>query len=406
MEKYVNITPKMEYIPSYNPKPETGWQGVQALWYEGATYKGRPTKVFAYIGFPDVSEDEKVPAIVLVHGGGGHAYAEWVKQWNKRGFAAIAMDTEGYFPAESVKGLTGIEDGPNEKYTRELSGEVYDPEYILGPGNDHMGCCSLPLEEQWMYHGVAATILAHNILRADPRIDNHKIGICGISWGGIMTSLAIGYDTRYAFAIPIYGCAYMDSYYTTSIVSIMFHLEGVKKNWNAADRLSNAKFPILWLNGLQDRHFCSIMSSHSYLATKKHGAVLSVKDGFLHGHVYGWEAEESYRFAQCVVMGKKPFIYPVTEPASFDKEQIEVWVPEDFENIKVRMVYFKEPFYYKQNCELGDMLNVCYSKEVEFDGSAISAEIPTDAYSYYFEFAADVDGKTVISTTALAVREN
>ena len=37
-------------------------------------------------------------AVVLVHGGGGTAFSEWVKLWAKRGYAAIAMDLAGCGP--------------------------------------------------------------------------------------------------------------------------------------------------------------------------------------------------------------------------------------------------------------------------------------------------------------------
>ena len=37
----------------------------------------------------------KTPGIVLVHGGGGTAFANWAQLWAKRGYAAIAMDLAG-----------------------------------------------------------------------------------------------------------------------------------------------------------------------------------------------------------------------------------------------------------------------------------------------------------------------
>ena len=50
-----------------------------------------------------------------------------------------------------------------------------------------------------MYNAVSQAILAHNILRADEKVDSSRIGITGISWGGVITSLAIGYDTPLCF---------------------------------------------------------------------------------------------------------------------------------------------------------------------------------------------------------------
>jgi hypothetical protein len=58
-------------------------QGVHAIFFEGVPYRGKPTKVFAYYGLPSRDSQsqgtEKVPGVVLIHGGGGTAFANWVK---------------------------------------------------------------------------------------------------------------------------------------------------------------------------------------------------------------------------------------------------------------------------------------------------------------------------------------
>ena len=41
------------------------------------------------------------PGVVLIHGGGGTAFADWVYLWAKRGYAAIAMDLNGSRPPEA-----------------------------------------------------------------------------------------------------------------------------------------------------------------------------------------------------------------------------------------------------------------------------------------------------------------
>jgi dipeptidyl aminopeptidase/acylaminoacyl peptidase len=48
--------------------------GVQVTFFDGLPFKGKPTRVFAYYGIPKHKPGEKVPAMVLVHGGGGSAF--------------------------------------------------------------------------------------------------------------------------------------------------------------------------------------------------------------------------------------------------------------------------------------------------------------------------------------------
>ena len=84
------------------------------MFYEGVTFKGKPTRVFAYYGIPKSQEgdgEQKFPAMVLVHGGGGTAFDRWVKLWNSRGYAAIAMDLCGCVPS-----------GTNGKWKRHDAG--------------------------------------------------------------------------------------------------------------------------------------------------------------------------------------------------------------------------------------------------------------------------------------------
>lgn len=40
--------------------------------------------------------------MVLVHGGGGTAFADWVKLWTARGYAAISMSYDGMMPTETT----------------------------------------------------------------------------------------------------------------------------------------------------------------------------------------------------------------------------------------------------------------------------------------------------------------
>ena len=63
--------------------------GVRALFYEGLRWQGKATRIFAWYGTPATPDPSgRFPAMILVHGGGGTAFAEWVRLWNRRGYAA------------------------------------------------------------------------------------------------------------------------------------------------------------------------------------------------------------------------------------------------------------------------------------------------------------------------------
>ena len=50
--------------------------GLKAIFFEAQPWKGKPTKVFAWLGLPKM-RTAKVPGVVLVHGGGGTALKEF-----------------------------------------------------------------------------------------------------------------------------------------------------------------------------------------------------------------------------------------------------------------------------------------------------------------------------------------
>ena len=93
----LNEPPKYEVVERPDATPN-----LKPIFYSGFDYQGKPTTVFAWLGVPEKSEGKKVPAVVLAHGGGGAASKDWVKNWNKHGYAAISMSLEGqteYDPA-------------------------------------------------------------------------------------------------------------------------------------------------------------------------------------------------------------------------------------------------------------------------------------------------------------------
>lgn len=157
--------------PEVFPAENSPVNDVKTFYYAGPSYKGRPTRVFAYYGVPAQTtvnaENQKLPAMILIHGGGGTAFDRWVKVWNSRGYAAIAMDLCGCIPVGTY--------GNWQRH--ELGGP---------PGWDaSFSQLDDPIEDQWQYHAVSAAALAHSLIRSYPEVDAEPIGVTGISWGGL-----------------------------------------------------------------------------------------------------------------------------------------------------------------------------------------------------------------------------
>ncbi|ANY66018.1 hypothetical protein BBD42_05760 [Paenibacillus sp. BIHB 4019] len=286
-------------IPAVYPASEQTGCEIRALFYQGVPYQGRETRIFAYYGVPSgASSGDKVPGIVLLHGGAGTAFSEWVKKWTARGYAAIAMDLEGHTPYVDKNSSTSAEEEwPCHRWSGPAKQGVF-ADY------------DQPLEDQWMYHAVAAAVVAHSLLRSFPEVDESRIGITGISWGGIITSLVSGLDTRLSFAMPIYGCGFLSEPLT--VYGKGFALmpsadaERLSLLWDPATYLPQSRLPMLWLNGSNDTHFPLSIFIKSYELNRKcHPAsTLSLHYGLGHSYVEAWSCEEAYAFADSVVKGE------------------------------------------------------------------------------------------------------
>lgn len=182
-------TPTMQVAEGFQSS-----ENLKAVYFDALDWQGKPTKVFAWLGLPEKREG-KVPGVVLVHGGGGTAFKEWVKKWNEQGFAAISIAVEGQTDQRKPKSTD--KDNPKGWVQHEWPGPRRSGIY---------GDSDVPLKDQWMYHAVADTVLANSLLRSMPEVDAEKVGLMGISWGGVITSTVMGIDDRFAFAIPTYGC--------------------------------------------------------------------------------------------------------------------------------------------------------------------------------------------------------
>lgn len=278
---------------------------IRSLFFEGAPYRGKPTRVFAWLGIPRLAPGEKAPGIVLLHGGGGTAFESWVKLWVDRGYAAIAIDHFGSLPHPTDA----------KPFTRNADG---------GPvgGGATFSQLGEPVRDQWPFQAVTAAVRAHSLLRAEPGVDPARIGVTGISWGGYLTCVVAGLDPRLCFAIPVYGCGhYADTVFAGAIAkrpaaeSALWFAQ-----WDAANFISSVTAPMLWVTGTNDHFFWLPAWQQSYRQLPAANRTLALRVAMPHGNPPAGDPPEVLAFADSVVRGATPLA--LVEPMKRDGEMV------------------------------------------------------------------------------------
>jgi len=368
---------KVYEVPAVHRVPEQDQGDIQAVFFDCLDYKGSPTRAFAYMGIPKSSRP--VPAMVLVHGGGGTAFHKWVKIWNDFGYAAISMSLEGHMPNEKGEG----------KIRHEYSGPAR-----VGMFDD----ADLPLNEQWMTHAVSDIFIAHTLLASQPGVDADRIGVTGISWGGILSSLVSGIDSRYKCAMPVYGCGYL--------YESLGHFKNVQtesqKFWDPSHYIVKGSVPTLWVNGDSDAHFSVNITSHCFEMTSDH-AYLNIHPRMPHGHQPGWapsRVPEIYAFADYYLKEKGPAPGRIVKQPSGRAVEL---VYESESPIESATVYYlNEPITYRKPKNKPDAKHsspgpwMTLKAEVNAEDRIVRARLPESCRTYYVNLK-DVRGHLMSS---------
>ena len=268
-------------------KVEPSWaetsNGVKQVYYPGENYKGKPTKIFAYYGKPE--GQGPFPAVLLVHGGGGKAFPDWVKHWNNRGYCALAMDLAG--------------NGPNGRLPDGGPGQGDEEKF-----NDFKVDNT---KDMWTYHAVAAVLRGHTMIASFPEVDRNKVAVTGISWGGYLTCIIAGLDDRLKAAVPVYGCGYLheNSVWKENRLDKMDAARREKwvRNFDPSSYLSGVTCPIMFINGTNDFAYPldSYKKCYDLVKEKK---TLCIKVRMPHGHI--WTFKEVDAFIDSQLKAAKP----------------------------------------------------------------------------------------------------
>ena len=309
-------------LTQLDPAPPHRWLTqdgpIRSLLYTGEPYQHKPTEVFAFYASPatltgTTAPKGGFPGVVLIHGGGGTAFADWVYLWAQRGYAAIAMDLSGSRPPDPVwidkNGIKTLQHASKaDTRTRLPNG---------GPNHGHpekFDCVVTPtLSDDWPYHAIASVIRAHSLIRNFPEVNPDRTAVTGISWGGYTTCIVASVDHRFKAAVPVYGCGFLhegESVQKPAIDKLGTQRAEWVRRYDPSNHLPNCRIPILFVNGTNDVHYVldSYQKSFDRIPHDKKQMRVTVK--MPHGHPPGWAPTEIGRFIDTYCIDDKPLPIP------------------------------------------------------------------------------------------------
>ena len=345
---------------------------IRSLTFRNELFQGKPTDVFAFYATPgsisgDKSKDENLPAVVLIHGGGGTAFAEWVSLWANRGYAAIAMDLSGRRPeAPKFHEKTGELIRRRVKRTRLEHG---------GPEADHIAKFQNvggDITDDWQFHAVAGVVRAHSLIRSFPEVDADRTAVTGISWGGYMTCLVASIDDRFKAAVPVYGCGFL--YEGESVQKRLIDSLDEKKRaewirvYEPSAWLPKCRVPILFVNGTNDKHYplSSYLRSFNLVKSAKQ---IRIGVNMRHSHQAGWAPAEIGLFIDQHVNRGQPL--PQLSSPKTEKRKVSAEISFALPLKRVQLHF---------TTDAGPLVDRKWqSQDASLSGKTISASVPAEA---------------------------
>jgi len=311
-------TPSMRWVSRQGP--------VHSLLYAGEKFQDHETEVFAFYASPATlgvaKEGDRFPGVVLIHGGGGTAFADWAWLWARRGYAAIAMDLSGSRPIDPVYNTDGAPvmnqaAAPGTRRRLPNGGPFHGHEEKFGSiGGD--------VSDDWPYHAAASVIRAHSLLRSFPEVVPDRTAVTGISWGGYTTCLVASLDDRFRAAVPVYGCGFLhegESIQKPAIDALAERRDHWVREYDPSSLLPRCRVPMLFVNGTNDRHYVldSYQKSFDVVPGRKQ---MRIEVNMPHGHPPGWAPQEIGLFIDSFCRDGEPL--PVPGEPKLDGDVIQV----------------------------------------------------------------------------------
>jgi hypothetical protein len=220
---------------------------------------------------------------------------------------ALAIDLEGHIPNKEGT----INDVPNN---------LYHASNYVTPHNQNLGDENEDISLTWLHYACRTSIIANSFLHHFAGINPYKIGVCGVSWGGYITSIISGYDDRFAFAIPYYCITDMLDSFTPLGTYIKSH-----RSFEIFDNPEPLKYietPFLYIGSNRDV-YSNIEQASQIVSSMKNGH-LSILNRFAHSHASALSSVEQFLFADNTLAKKGNISIKFV-----DSEHLSISLPEE-----------------------------------------------------------------------------
>jgi len=174
--------------------------------YQVGVFKGAPSRVAGFYAFPPGAQ--RLPAVLHIHGGGQSASLDVVTRYARLGYACLSLNWGG----NAMRLQDGTWDGPQTDWGRLDA--THPPQRVktnhfagpLTPDDFTLDDVESARNSNWFVVLMAAR-RAITFLESRPEVDAARVGVCGHSMGGKLTTDLAGIEPRVKAAVPSCGGA-------------------------------------------------------------------------------------------------------------------------------------------------------------------------------------------------------
>jgi cephalosporin-C deacetylase-like acetyl esterase len=237
---------------------------VSNLYFTSEQTPNGPNRIFAVFARP-INPPKPVPALLMIHGGGGHADAAaalWAAQ--SLGCATLYVDWSG-------KDIPGPEHFT--KWRHEFPSPYSESARMTPTPRDNA-----------LYHIVVALHRTLDYMSEQPEVDMSKVAAFGGSWGGYLSLLLAGTDDRVGCVMSAFGAGGWDGAHSALSKGIEQLPADQKSAWfelfDAISYAKQTKAAVLMTTASNDRYFWlgGLMRHYQRLPGSKHLVIVPNSD--------------------------------------------------------------------------------------------------------------------------------